>query len=82
MEVVAAGCRPSPALVAEQDLFRSAPLSEAAIEGYHSQVAKILARCHNAKAPMAFAELRLKANIDRIRRWRAKPEGMQIIGWE
>ena len=34
------------------------------------------------KPPFVFSGLRMASNLDRIRQWRAKPEGLQIIGHE
>ena len=52
IQIVAAGGPPSAAVVAEQEHFRAAPLSEGSIEGYHAVVAHILSRAHGAKAPI------------------------------
>lgn len=68
LEVVALGGRASRDLLAEEQVFRSFSLSEASIEGYHAEVAKVCARAHAGKAPYVFAEIRLRANLDRIRR--------------
>jgi uncharacterized membrane-anchored protein len=65
IEVVANGGEASPELLAEQRIFRTMPLNEAPIEGYHAEVAKVTQRAHAGKAPYVFAEIRMDTNMVR-----------------
>ena len=76
---VAAGLPACPALVAEERTFRQAPLSEAAIEGFHAEVAKAARRANSAQLPHIFGQLRLQANLERARRWSERPGGESIV---
>lgn len=82
LETVAAGGQAGPELRSEQDIFRAFSLNEASIEGYHAEVAKIVARAHAGRPAYTFAEVRFKANIERIQMWSMKQGGDLIIAFE
>jgi hypothetical protein len=82
IEVVANGGEASPELLAEQRIFRTMPLNEAPIEGYHAEVAKVTQRAHAGKAPYVFAEIRMDTNMVRLRRWCEKPGGSAVVAYE
>eukprot|EP00972_Heterocapsa_arctica_P031409 4626137-Heterocapsa_arctica.AAC.1 len=58
------------------------PLSESPIEGYHAEIAKICSRCHGGREPYAFAEVRLKTNLQRLQDWIQKPGGLEVVSYE
>lgn len=83
LEAVAKGAAPTAALLAEVEVFRQCPLSEASIEGYHAEAAKVCLKSPAGKEPFVFSQLRLRSNMERLREWYAKPAGASIIqfGW-
>ena len=64
---VAGGGQPSQALMAEILIYRTFPLSELVAEGMRRDIQVACDRGHSVKAPYAFAELRFKANMARVK---------------
>lgn len=62
--------------------YRTARLSEAEIEGYHSRVEKCAQTAHAVKLPFLFAKIRWQTNVERIREWTSSEGKMKILGRE
>jgi len=82
IQAVAGGGLASAELQALQCRFRQIPLNEAPIEGYHAEVQRVCARAHGGREAFVFAELRLRSNIERLRRWYDKLCGRSIVAYE
>ena len=82
LQRVARGGAASAAMLAEQQSFRLCPLSEGPIEGYHSEVQRLVTHGHRSTPPWVFAKLRLRDNLERLESWCARPSGLSIVSFE
>ena len=79
VEMVAAGGAPNAALAHEVSVLRLSKMDESPVEGVHRDISGVAARCHAARLPHAFAQLRYKKNIAKVLKTMKKPSGKILV---